>query len=379
MADAPSEHIRGVFRAMDFCECDFNKKSIDINNFSITGFIGVEELTQTFVRKVALPQLFRDQMTHMVKEARGFNFTIVGPRGNGRRGATRAACQQINAATATVDPHNYARNHLRLLMDFGAFRQPFVIYIDDFDQLCDNPEFVAEFREVCSGPLVSGPCRRVWIIMAMTNNESPRVRAVARLACIDANCVRMRSMPREVLVNYMSDALQSRGIAIANELSESQWDVLHQAVEGASVRDVNEFVAAISAQASQQITLETLVAKSHSQTALALASTYTPMVCEDPPPATAVAGGGSSRPTPTRFETTAFGAATGLRRLGYQPQTPRPLAGGNPANTPTDGSIVRIDWGVVETLYVTEDPYAGNGFISRPTIPRWSTDMSLEI
>jgi hypothetical protein len=249
-------------------------------------YVGLEALIKVFGKCVAVPRV-RDNFVR--DRARDHNILVVGPQGNGKRNFVYDACRLLNIEYILVSQSNYTTGNLLLAVDYAMASTPYLIYIDDFDELCrTNSDFVREFIQMHRNySNVQTQFKRFWIVIAMnrdpvvssgnmifpdTSPEIPRAAQVAytkdemshvlqtdlsrtpgemaRYLCESFNRVEILPLPSPSLITIFRNALWQKNVGILEkDLSDDQYIAFGEALEGASVADVHNFVALVASRA----------------------------------------------------------------------------------------------------------------------------------
>jgi hypothetical protein len=355
--------IRKAFFDMELMERVDMPCSGSVLNFRVDGMINVDALVRAFANKVMNVEACSDIYLRAVKDARAFNFVVVGSAGNGKRTVINRACIHTNIGKLTISLNSYIRGYLILAIEYSIWNRPFLIYIDDFTELCENPDFVDEYKRACNYVHISKTWNHVWLVLSMSSITSTS-KALAQRVCWDQNYVRIGVADSLVLVKFLTDSLVHQHIAISPRLTPTQWNNLKLAVSGASFHDVETFACRIANMAIEAVPIASLLSKSRTEAAQSLVANNQQAIAAEPYNSSSPL----DNPPPTLPMFPSIGE---LNTLITGVQSSNTSVGPRAAATLTENAhaFATISWVDVETLYVPEEATAETEY-SRMVIPK---------
>jgi hypothetical protein len=372
--------IRKAFCDMNLVERTGLPCSDAITNLHTDGMINTEQLMDAFVRNVVLPETCPDVFSKAIQMARALNFVIIGQPGNGRRSTVLQACVKTNISMLVVSPMSYTKGHLMLAIDYATYCRSFVIYIDDFDELCHNDVFIEEYKNFCRSPLIAKEWGHVWVILSISESTK-QVNALAELVCWRTNYIKMPLIQSVTLATFLLNHLARQHILVSPSLTDSQWDNVLSAVLGASFHDVEAFAYRIASMAIQNMSIGDIIAKSRTETARKLIANQSSLLMitngAPPPPPPQPQSAPVINNVAPRFPSTAemHVSTSGFQSTGDGTSTHQFYAklGTNASLECTvnpDHVIAIVNWTDVQQLYITEAATVETDGESRVTIPK---------
>jgi hypothetical protein len=257
------EYIDAAFTRMEFIGRSDIGSTVSPNNFKISGFVGLEALYDKFSQRVIQRIKPTDVFASAFDDSRAYHFVLVGRPGFGKRTAIKKACALTNRDVVVITKEKYQPEDIALVSEFAMVKRPFVIYIDDFDALCQTETFLKEFKTLCASPFVTEEVfLNVWIIISVINDQEPQISTLLRKVCPDVNRVKIPEIPPDTLDKVLWECLHKSKIKIDPDMIDTEWTKFYSAIQGASPKDVKEFGLSITTLAMDKMPYDAIMRRS---------------------------------------------------------------------------------------------------------------------
>lgn len=235
------EVVRRAFWMMDLQEPREIDCVIDINMPNSNHYIGCQNIFNIISSKILKP---RSQMEMFLERARSMthplNFVIIGPNGSGRRRAIRLACSQTNICTVTICREKYEPNFLTMATQYAYSKRPFLLLIDNLNELMDNTDFMKEFDSVVlKNSLFTGGWCNVWLVITLSSISSEVMYLISKVCSYD-NIAFMEQPTARKLHDFLITYIEEHNMTIP-DLNDCQFNRLLEAVKNATPADVAHF------------------------------------------------------------------------------------------------------------------------------------------
>jgi hypothetical protein len=366
------EYIDDAFGRMEYHGRSDIGSTVSPDHFKIDGFIGLEALTTKFCKTVIQRIKPSDVYASAFKDSRSYHFAVVGRPGFGKRTAILKACALTNRDVVVITKEKYQPEDLALVSEFASVKQPFVIYIDDFDALCQNEVFLKEYKTLCTSPFVTERVfLNVWIIISVINDQDALISPLLRRVCPDVNRVKIPEIPPDVLDQVLWDDLRTSKIKIDPPMIDTDWTKFYNAIIGASPKDVKEFGLSITTLAMEKMSYDDIMKRSAASKTMEQHSRQLIMcggIPPQPPPLTH-----QEQPDqhgPTQGDISLASAGLLLAQTSDQPRFMQQAA----THQFEENFIMNgvISWEEVEQLYTLQPASQTTDKISKAIIPRIS-------
>lgn len=234
-----------------FKQCEYwERRNIALLNQNVTSvglpdMFGLEKLFDAFAKLVVKSLFYRQVVGACVKQQQELNIHLMGTGGNGKRTATLRLAEIFNISHATITSKSYKPGSLQLIHNWSKWRFPFLLYIDGFDKLVKNPEFVSELLKVYSdgrNNLIDWNTGPIMYTVIATETQCEHLHRV----CVPINMVDLRTNDTADMLRYLSSELAARRITTISELTPQNIAQMQRALSGATMADVARFVGTVA-------------------------------------------------------------------------------------------------------------------------------------
>lgn len=213
-------------------------------------FFGLDAVVNVFnecvVRRMQTPGMYDMQTAGNALEP---NFVLIARPGTGRRSLVRTlAVDEMHISMVTLRPDTYLPGYLCLALDMAERFSPHLVYIDEFERLCDNPDFVRElgFIHPTEGqwPRHMRNCLTIVVLGITEGCDHPAVMDRARVLCPTQKIVRVKMPSSEQMCTVLVNNLVRMSV-YTQPTTPRQWTQLATAVTNATPADVVAFAERI--------------------------------------------------------------------------------------------------------------------------------------
>lgn len=249
------EDVTASFSAMDLREA--GQMPIAVTDGSLMGdFVGLktvdDALTVHIKRPIVAPLLYAG----MGLLSYHHNFSFISQPGFGVRTAVRRACSALSITSVLITPLIYRRGLLLLALDYALHRQDFAIYIDEFEDMVKNPDFITDYTFMCK-EFHEKPERwnRVWVISRAAHSSGDIKKYMLGCCECPGNIYSIDRLSTNDFVTIFNKSIDNRHISIIGEID---WDALFSAIGGKSPTTIINITMQIAHQALAELSFESL-------------------------------------------------------------------------------------------------------------------------
>ena len=232
------------FREMRYFEAQARMVSVSTSDVSARGIFGTKSLGCVFYSNVLYPIYSPDRCKRLITNIRSLNFSIVGRKGMGKRTYIQQISAKFGISHAIITANTYQLHDITLVRAWARLNMPLVLYIDDFDVLLKNADFVREINDVyCDSD------------MQIDWNRGPEMITVIALERVNPDVLPITTINNQVIIpeastsdleqcfNYLMTMKNISTLPV--ELPPPMIQRFRDAVRGSTMADITNFVDSI--------------------------------------------------------------------------------------------------------------------------------------